>query len=324
MPPDFTSKEGDALPVWSDTLSYSNGEAANLEGATVAFQMRSLLSERPLTLTGETKVITAKEGKVQFAPSAADTGEAGEYMASWLVTFSSGKRMTFPTTGYLWVQIEPSVGTVGGVQLVSVAQVHDYLDLPAQDRVHDYRLRTHIEAVKPLIEQMVGPMAEKVYDEWHEGGHATIALRHRPSYGFGTSPILNLMACSEYRGPIEYTLSIVSTPTQGSVYSTKAHEELGLIVRRTAGGGTYPFWRDPSHPQQSVHVVYAAGQEKIPPNVQLAALEAIRVNYRTTRGTGRGRETIADAEETGPPLGFFLPRRSLELLAPMRRHPALA
>jgi hypothetical protein len=320
MPADYVIKAGDALPIFEDALTYSNGKAAEPEA--VSFVMRALTATEQVALKGEAKVVTKAEGKVSFSPNTADTATPGDYMANWLATIG-GKAMTFPTTGYLWVEVQESLAASSAAQLIGLPEVKDYLNIEAHDHVHDQKLIAHIEGIKPLIEQITGPIVMDVYDEWYEGGHATISLRHKPSYGFGTEPILNLMACSEYRGPIEYTLSIVPTPTQGSVYSTMEHGELGLIVRRTAGGGTYPFWRDPSHPQQSVHVVYAAGQERVPPNVKLACLEAIRVNYRTTQGTGRGRDTIADELETGPPLGFFLPRRALELLSPAKRPPVI-
>jgi hypothetical protein len=230
--------------------------------------------------------------------------------------------MTFPTSGYLWVQIQENLTTAGGAQLVGLPEVKDHMHLPADDRSHDENLVRMIEAVAPLIEEVTGPILPQVYDEWYEGGHATISLRHKPSYGYGTSPILNLMAVSEYRGPIEYNLSLVGTPTQGSVYSVMEHGELGLIVRRSAGGATEPFWRDPNHPAQSIHVVYEAGQETVPTNVRQAVLETIRWWYETTEMVGKGSLTQADAEMPKPMVS--LPYHAVAMLAPTRRHPSIA
>ncbi len=147
-------------------------------------------------------------------------------------------------------------------------------------------------------------------------------MRHKPSFGYGTTPILNLLAASEYRGPIEYNLSIVGTPTQGSVYSVMANSELGIECRRTSGGGTVPFWRDEHHPQQSIHLVYEAGQASVPSNVRRAAMETIRWWYETTMGVGRGSLTQADSEVIRPMVA--LPYHVEAMLAPTRRHPAFA
>lgn len=324
MAADWTIKEGDVEPVFYDQLELSNGEKVNLTGATVQFVMRSPTAAEPLKLAGTVTVIQPEEGEIGYLPAAADTqGRAGMFMASWVVVFPGGKQMTFPTEGYLWVSVEEALTVVGGPQLlIGLPEVKEYLRLPANDHAHDGELIGLIEDVRPLIEEHTGPIIPQTFDEWYNGGNSTIALRHKPSYGLGTSPIFELLAVSEYRGPIEYNLSIVSTPTQGSVYSVMLQPELGVMVRRTAGGGTYAFWHDPSHAAQTVHVIYRCGQQDIPRNVARAARETIRWWWMTTMAIGRGRETQADAEQQLPHVA--LPYHVVAMLSPTRRHPSLA
>jgi hypothetical protein len=318
---EYVAKQGDSGPAWTDQLTWSDGKPVNLTGCTVEFTLRRLSSSAAVSLTGSVAVPDAYMGSVLYSPSAADTAFAGEYMACWVIRFPSGEVRTAPTEGYREVRIEPNLASELQ-QLVSLTEVKMHLRLPANDHTHDAELVGLIEDVQPLIEEHTGPIIPKVYDEWYEGGHSTISLRHKPSFGFGTTPLLRVMAVSEYRGPIEYNIAIVSTPTQGSVYSEMTHDELGLIVRRTAGGGTYSWWQDPSHPQQSVHVIYEAGQEVVPRNVARAAREAIRWWWTTTMATGRGRETAADAEQQLPHVA--LPYHVVAMLSPTRRHPSLA
>src|ERR1035441_6413844 len=185
-----------------------------------------------MTLKGTATVVSKAKGEVSYSPGAGDSTTTGNLMGNWVAQINK-KQMTFPTSGYLWVQIQENLTTAGGAQLVGLPEVKDHMHLPANDRSHDENLIRMIEAVAPLIEEVTGPILPQVYDEWYEGGHATISLRHKPSYGYGTSPILNLMAVSEYRGPIEYNLSLVGTPTPGYAYSPMEHGELGLIVRRS-------------------------------------------------------------------------------------------
>ena len=59
-------------------------------------------------------------------------------------------------------------------------------------------------------------------------------------------------------------------------------------------------------------------------HARAGTLELLRVNYQTTQMTGRGFQAIADGNDNGPPLGFFVPRRVRELLAPNRRAPSIA
>jgi hypothetical protein len=322
MQPDFTIAQNDTSPILTDTLTYSNGQPANLTGATLSLVMRSLASATPVALTGTAAIVEPVGGKVSYTFSAKDTATVGQFAASWEVVLGGGAKMRWPTVGYIWISIEESLLTPGERLIVSLPEVKQTLNLPANDRVHDAELVGLIEDVQPLIEEHTGPIIPQTYDEWYEGGHSTISLRHKPSFGPGTSPLLNVLAVSEYRGPIEYNLSIVPTPTQGSVYSEMTHDELGLIVRRTSGGGTYNWWHDPSHPQQSVHVIYQAGQETVPRNVARAARETIRWWWMTTMAIGKGRETPADAEQQLPHVA--LPYHVVAMLSPTRRHPSLA
>src|SRR5581483_4133959 len=132
--------------------------------------------------------------------------------------------------------------------------------------------------------------------------------------------LLNVMAVSEFLGPTEYPLANVATVALGTIYSYEVNERYGTITRRTSGGGSIAF--PAGH--NTVRVVYEAGQQSVPANVQEAVLELVRFNYQTTMTVGAGRRTQADATDTGPPLGFFMPRRVLELLGATRRFPSLA
>jgi|ERR1035437_845056 hypothetical protein len=319
MPADWTLPQGTLIPILEDTLTYSNGTIAEPE--SVEFVMRAITANEPVTLSGTAAVVSKVKGEVSYTPGTGDSDIPGNYLGQWLAKVNK-KPMMFPTTGYAWVTVPENLSTKGGATLVGLPEVLDHLKVPANDRIHDNTLLEYIEAVRPLIENLTGPIIPERYDEWYEGGHVSISLRHKPSFGYGTTPIFNVMAVSEYRGPIEYNLSLVGTPTQGSVYSGMSNDELGIIVRRSAGGASTPFWRDPNHPQQSVHVVYQAGQERVPANVRRAALETVRWWYQTTEAVGRGGLTRSDDEQIRPMVA--LPYHCEAMLAPTRRHPALA
>lgn len=319
MPADFTIKAGDTNPVFTDTLTLSDGTVPQLTGATLVFVMRALTSTAALTLTGTATITNTQTGAVQFAPTAADTATPGMYMASWVVTFAAGGTMTFPTAGYLTVEIEANL-TSEPQQLVGLADVKEYLGMNPSQRDRDHELIAMIEGMRPQVEHLTGPIVPQVFDERHDGGQYFIRLRRRPSSGYGTTPVLDLLGCSEYRGPIEYTLSVVGDPTRGSIYSCMLDAKLGTVTRRTSGGGVIAF---PAQ-AQAVHVVYRAGQAQVPPNVRQACLEIVRINFRTTARAGRGYSAEADVEDVADRQAFMIPRRVREMLAPTRRGPSLA
>lgn len=311
---DFSIVKNDVLPMLSDTLTYSDGTAVNLTGATVKWIMRQLTASAPSTNLAAT-VVNPAAGMVSYTFTAADTAVAGQFMGKWTVTFSGGQTQSWPTVGYIEVTVEEDLVTPGGARLVGLGEVKDHLRIPASDRIHDNRLTRMIDSVVPVIENITGPILQRNVDEWYDGGLVRLSLRSRP--------VISVAAVTEYRGPIAYPLTQVPTPDLGTIYSYM-FEPPGSVVRRTVGGGmtSFPGGYD------MVHVVYTAGYAVVPTNIREGALELIRVNYQQTEqgvrpAFGSGGSVDDDLRGTLM-LGFFVPGRVRELLAPSRRHPSIA
>jgi hypothetical protein len=306
---DFKIKQGDTSPVLTDTFTYTDGSSPNLAGATVKFVMRALTATSTAVNAAATITSNTNPATVSYTFTAQDTAVAGQYVASWLVTFSGGATMTFPTEGYLELLVEENLTTPGGARLVSLGEVKDHLRFSDNNRTRDARLMKMIDAVAPVVENITGPIIQHVYqNETYDGGSWFIALRHRP--------VLSVSEVTEYRGPIAYPLTQVSTPRDGTIYSYM-FEPPGRIVRRTVGGGITPF---PPGADQ-VFVTYMAGYTSTPANVREGVLELIRINYDQTEQPGPAN----DQDRFGATiLGFFVPNRVRELLSPNKRHPILA
>lgn len=316
-------RQDDTYPTLTSILTLPTGAAVNLAGATVVFVMRALTSNTPVKLAGTSSVVTASAGAVRYTWSAADTATAGLFMGEWHVTLASGAKYTWPNNGYLSISIEENLTTAGGALLVSLPDAKSYLNIPSSDRSHDAKLLRFIRSLAPTVESICGPILLTRREEWHDGGNTQIRVRRRPSSGYGTSPVLNLLAASEYRGPIEYTLDIVQDPSFGSIYSVMMDMQ-GIITRRTAGGGVMAF---PAMPR-SVHIVYQAGQTTVPPNVYEGTLELCRIHYQSTQ-EGRPRANapqiaVEEGAATGPPIGYFVPAGVRERMAPTRKAPSIA
>jgi hypothetical protein len=202
--------------------------------------------------------------------------------------------------------------------LVTLAEVKQFLSIRTSDR--DAELEMMLEAARPEIESLTGPIVPQIYDESYAGGNHIISLSHRPSVGYGTSPVLNVLSATEYVGSTAYSLVDVADASLGTIYSFEVNVRLGIITRRSAGGGTVAF---PAGPD-SVHIVYQAGQASVPANVRLACLEAVRVNYETTQAVGAGRFAPADALDVGVTLMSALPPSARRMLGPTRRGPSIA
>ena len=315
--PDFIWKQGDEGPVILDELSFEGGTVP--DEANLSFHVRSLTDASETTLTGTSEWLDL-HGGVMFTPSIADTSlPIGNYLATWVVSNQLGQQQTFPTEGFLWGRIEPGLNTAPQL-IISPMDMKRLLNIPAEDRTRDADLIGLIQAVTPLIEAEVGPLALRVYESWYDGGSNIIRLTQDPSGGFGTNPVLKVLAASEYRGPIEYPLALVASPAFGSIYSVMLVADLATITRRTAGGRTLAFMPG----RDAVHVFYQAGQDPIPENVKRAAMECVRTLYRWPQQIGTGSLSPADRMEMGAVMQSEVSRIVRMWLRPSRRHPSIA
>ncbi len=322
MPADWTIKQGDTQPIFTDQLKFSDGTVPPLQGATLALQLRSLTDASSVTLAGTAAITDPNDGDISFTPTAADTTVAGNFFAEWVVTYAVATGLgtqTFPTDGYSWVYIEPNLA-LQAQQIVSLAAVKRYLNIQGNDRTRDTELVDLIDSIAPLVEAEVGPLVPKLYDEWYDGGSNVIVLYHDPSTGFGSNPYLKIVAASEYRGPIEYPLALVPSPAFGSIYSIMVVPDRASITRRSAGGRTIAFMPG----RESTHVIYKSGQDPIPKIIQRAALEYVRTLYRWPQQTGSGSLSPADRMEMGAAFQAELSRIVRLWVRPMKRFPSIA
>jgi hypothetical protein len=259
--------------------------------------------------------VNAATGQVSFTFSAAQTGTVGQYMASFVATLSGGAIQTAPADGYLSISVEDALSTPGGSQLVSLAEAKDYLNIAAVDKSEDSKLLRLIRGIGPVIEFICGPILLKTVDEWHDGGHYSIVLRQRP--------VAQILAVSEYVGPIEWPLVLITDPAHATIWSAQFEPYKGRLVRRGPGGSVMNFSQGP----QSVHVTYQAGLASVPANITTGTLELLRVNFSQTQRRSPGLGALGygtDDQEPGQQiLGFFVPNRVRELLLPNKRTPGI-
>lgn len=195
--------------------------------------------------------------------------------------------------------------------LVNIDDVAAHLNWSeAQATKYEAEMSGFITAVTPIIEDIVGPVVIRAFDQWYSGGRSMIALDY--------SPVVAVQTVTEsMAGLLSFTLT--AQPLDGSTFDAYGYTvdlASALLVRRVMGatGVFAPGLRN-------IHVVYTAGQcvdtSSVPKNVRLAALELIRVNWQPQQGGNRPQmNDDALASTGGAPMGFFVPNRVYELLRP--------
>jgi hypothetical protein len=99
-------KRNDTKDTISYTMTYADGTAVNLTGATVRFVMGK---GKTLITSATADIVSAATGKVEYTLKESDTLVAGNFNAEFEVTFSDGKIKTFPSDGYISLRIQPNV-----------------------------------------------------------------------------------------------------------------------------------------------------------------------------------------------------------------------
>lgn len=211
--------------------------------------------------------------------------------------------------------------------IMALTDVKPRLGIDLTDTTHDTVLTQYINEVSDVVEYIVGPVRSATFTEWHQGMTAQIPLLRRP--------VDTITSVTEYVGTVSYALT-QQTPGVDTLdaFGYFLYPEEGIIERTSYGMPTWfaalPWWtqRTPgwvtSLPMRygtgtgRVQVVYTAGLSSVPAHVLGGAIELLRVNFQQTMQQGRNRSRASDAfDEPGSfVMGYYVPNRVREMLAP--------
>lgn len=193
--------------------------------------------------------------------------------------------------------------------LVAIGDVAAHLNWDStQQTKYASEMARFISAVTPVVERITGPVVQRTYDEWFDGGGQQIILR---------KPVVSVTLLTESSGNSLQVLANEPLTAVGDSHGYTVNGDTGVVTRRSNGVAT-AF----ADGVENVHAQYTAGlcvdTPSVPPNVALGALEIIRVNWQPQQAgnrpiMGQTDLPVADGLRT---MGFFVPNRVIELLQP--------
>lgn len=205
----------------------------------------------------------------------------------------------------------PTPGDAPSTDLVSIDDVASHLNWSdGQKAKYTDEMARFISATTAIVEDISGPVVQRQFDQWYSGGRAMIQLDNYP--------VVEIIAVTEsYGSTVLWTLTEQPLDGSGSdAYGYTIDYASGMLVRRASG-----IAMDFASGVKNVHVTYTAGMctntASVPPNVALAALELIRINWQPQQGGNRPQMGQQDLQVTDAMhLGFFIPNRVMEILKP--------
>lgn len=103
----FKLTQSDTSPVLGTTLRDGSMHVDITGYNEVRFHMQNEYDEVVISdnTGGRVNVVDADRGKVEYVFTEADTRQVGTYDAEWQVEYSDGTVETFPTDGYITIEI---------------------------------------------------------------------------------------------------------------------------------------------------------------------------------------------------------------------------
>lgn len=220
------------------------------------------------------------------------TSQAGRHKVAWVAT---GANARATSDVFEVAALDPGF-------VLSLAQAKSALGIASSNTAKDEELRTFLAGITPIMEDIVGPIVPKAFDEWHDGGARQIKTLY--------SPLLSVTSVTESWGP--YTRTLTAQPLNGAgfdAYGYTVDLATGLLTRRVAGRvACFASGR------QNVRIVYQGGRGQVPGNIILAARRLARHLWQPEQQGLRPGQGVPE-QTVQTPSGFAVPRAVIELCA---------
>lgn len=160
--------------------------------------------------------------------------------------------------------------------IISMADARAHLNWQGVDTTNDEELRFHLLTASAVVEDIIGPVVRR-----------TIVERVQPQSGllFVDAPIISLTSMTDTLG-YGYTYNVANFLPDGSTI-----QPLANVV-------------PPCH---LVTVTYVGGRTVIDPQIRMAVLDLIRINWRPQQGGNYSAFDETSGEPMTVRLGYFVP-----------------
>jgi hypothetical protein len=105
---DFSIKKNDTLPALKLQFKNDNSVPINLSGCSIVFNYR-LRQSNSFVVSRSVPVEDPLNGIAQYVWVNGDTDNLGVYIGEFVITFPSGKELTFPEDTYIIFEVVDNV-----------------------------------------------------------------------------------------------------------------------------------------------------------------------------------------------------------------------
>lgn len=271
-----------------------------------ASYMASIAATVVLTVTapdGTTSTPTVVTTGAPVYTSTVPASQVGAYLLTWV---ASGALVDVFTDQF--TVIAPSL------QLISYGDLVDQINVSATDTTTTARLRRFIQSATDVVQNITGPVLPVTKATYFDGGQSSVTLPYRW--------VKSITSVVEWwGGTTTYTLT---AQTPGSSMGTFNYlwDTSSNSITRYAGGFPTSFFPL----ENSVTVTYLAGMVTIPQDITDATGELVRhwwQNGQQPRSVSFTNPGAGDDDGAITVMGYAVPNRVNEMLAPYARRPAI-
>jgi len=268
---------GDVVPL-GITITDSTGANANASAVTCTISLPD-----GTTSTGSVTNPSTGQYNCDFTPT-----QVGRHAVRWVAT---GTNASAYSDEFL-VRDFAELGIVG------LAEMKDYLNIPATDTTVDEELRSFIDAGSDLAESYVGQVLGRrtFTNELYDGGGEFIRIRNPRALSI-TSVTENGATVSSSNYVLDYTGQRLYRIGSGTLYATNS----------------YGYW---TAGMNNVSITYVAGYVNPPMAAKQGVLVIVKHLWETQRGAMNVMGRVLGGDELYSTPTYSLPRRAMELLDP--------
>ena len=271
---------------------YPASYAANTVGSTAVLTV--------MAPDGTTATPTVSVSASQFVASVL-AAQVGAYLLVWSVAGTITD-----------VQVDQFIVVAPSLQLISMADLRDQLNIASSDTTGSAKLRRFIQSAGDVVTNMTGPILPKTENYVVDGGGSFFVIPRRW--------LISITSVVETVSVVNYTLTEQPLGASVNNYGYTWDRATGKVVRRGAGGMAIPF----ALGVMNVSCTFVSGMATIPQDISDATGELIRHWWANGQQPWRAAFTPG-GDDTGvqPVMGYAIPNRVVEMLMPYRKTPGI-